>query len=660
MTIKVLSLFSGIGGIDLAFALAGFDIVAQVEIDDYCRKVLEKHAPTYWSNAVRYGDIREVTGKQIGYVDGIVGGFPCFVAGTMVLTLEGYKPIEKLNVGEMVLTHLGNWQPITSVMSRYAEKTLTIDGMGIMETTTTHEHPYYASAMEMRYVSRKIGKRRHFEDKKWIDAKDLTNNHFLTQVLPQATIAETETDAFWWLVGRYLADGWRVQRKGRANAGRVVICASHDEAEELANAIVSAGLHATLVKERTVVKYHIVKNDFYQFLEQFGHKADGKTLPGWCLQLPQQKASCLLEGYLSGDGSLYKNKSGNVGGKRFTTVSKSLALGMALLGQKAFGIVASVYEHNVPETTVIEGRAVNQKAQFSVSFADKQRSAFIEGNYGYKKIRTITETNGDTVYNISVGTDESYIANGAIVHNCQDISIAGNGLGLQGARSGLWYEFARLISEIRPRFVMLENVPAITHRGGLDVIGNLTALGYDCQWGIVSASDAGAPHKRERWFCVGYANSNTARKPRRNIVHYSQRNTTRYLQKRELACGVRSKRQIHGKSETMGNAPRQTTIKNVWRIIKCASQLSDSNGARKQQTVSQSQLGRDAHGLSARLDITGHTFPNPPNMAQKDSEPSRLTDIRKGRKDRIKALGNAVVPQVVYPIAQAIMKRLTD
>ena len=81
---------------------------------------------------------------------------------------------------------------------------------------------------------------------------------------------------------------------------------------------------------------------------------------------------------------------------------------------------------------------------------------------------------------------------------CQDISLAGNGAGLDGERSGLWWEMHRLIGEIRPGFVFLENVPAITNRGGRAVVGALAALGYDARWGVLSAFDVGAPHRRDR------------------------------------------------------------------------------------------------------------------------------------------------------------------
>lgn len=88
---------------------------------------------------------------------------------------------------------------------------------------------------------------------------------------------------------------------------------------------------------------------------------------------------------------------------------------------------------------------------------------------------------------------------------CQDISVAGNGKGLAGERSGLFYEIIRLTKEIRPAFVFLENVPAIRTRGLREVVRAFTEIGYDCRWTCLSASDVGANHKRERWFLLAYS-----------------------------------------------------------------------------------------------------------------------------------------------------------
>ena len=88
---------------------------------------------------------------------------------------------------------------------------------------------------------------------------------------------------------------------------------------------------------------------------------------------------------------------------------------------------------------------------------------------------------------------------------CQDLSVAGLGKGLAGERSGLFFEIVRLVQEIKPTFVFLENVPAIRTRGLSEVVHALAEIGYDCRWTCLSAADVGAPHKRERWFLLAHA-----------------------------------------------------------------------------------------------------------------------------------------------------------
>ena len=86
---------------------------------------------------------------------------------------------------------------------------------------------------------------------------------------------------------------------------------------------------------------------------------------------------------------------------------------------------------------------------------------------------------------------------------CQDISVAGKGAGIEGSRSGLWSEMHRIISEVRPRFALIENVPMLTIRGGTRVIADLAEIGYDAEWQIVGADDVGAWHRRKRiWICA--------------------------------------------------------------------------------------------------------------------------------------------------------------
>jgi DNA (cytosine-5)-methyltransferase 1 len=87
---------------------------------------------------------------------------------------------------------------------------------------------------------------------------------------------------------------------------------------------------------------------------------------------------------------------------------------------------------------------------------------------------------------------------------CQDISLAGDGLGLDGARSGLWSEYARLIGELQPKRVLVENVAALLGRGLDRVLGDLATLGYDAEWHCIPASYAGLRHLRDRVWIVAY------------------------------------------------------------------------------------------------------------------------------------------------------------
>jgi len=101
---------------------------------------------------------------------------------------------------------------------------------------------------------------------------------------------------------------------------------------------------------------------------------------------------------------------------------------------------------------------------------------------------------------------------------CQDISAAGKGAGIDGERSGMWGEMARIIHEVRPRFVFVENSPMLTSRGLGTVLGDLASMGFDARWGVLGAADVGANHQRDRIWIVG--NSNSMRLQRNN--RYSQ------------------------------------------------------------------------------------------------------------------------------------------
>lgn len=257
---------------------------------------------------------------------------------------------------------------------------------------------------------------------------------------------------------------------------------------------------------------------------------------------------------------------------------------------------------------------------------------------------------------------------------CQDISSANqNASGLNGSRSGLWYEFARIIGELRPRAVVLENVSAILiyGRGAHEVLGQLTELGYNSQWGIIPASAAGAPHERKRWFAVGFNMVNTLRYGRHHRRRITRRNRGIYVKngalKKTVTDGSRQFAKIKRGNGAVSNS-RQ------YQQIPDASGAGLENAKRPElqprgvtpffgRQLSQPGLDRETNGVARGLDgtIMRHEFPARPGEAPKASEPPRLLDSRnENHKERLKALGNGVVPQVAYPIFYYLYERLAN
>lgn len=186
---------------------------------------------------------------------------------------------------------------------------------------------------------------------------------------------------------------------------------------------------------------------------------------------------------------------------------------------------------------------------------------------------------------------------------CQDISVAGNGAGLEGKRSGLFFQIVRLAEEIKPSFIFLENVPAIRTRG-LDSVGKeLAELGYDCRWGVISAYDMGAPHKRERWFLL--AHNNGERDELRNLLSENEKQG-------------RSEKQHQNTSNQSSDAGSNAEV------------LANTDGLRKLQSSGIKSECWQRIG-------DGSWWAIEPNV-------DRVVNGLPFRVDRIRGLGNAVVP----------------
>ena len=221
---------------------------------------------------------------------------------------------------------------------------------------------------------------------------------------------------------------------------------------------------------------------------------------------------------------------------------------------------------------------------------------------------------------------------------CQDISAAGGGNGIDGERSGLWREMARIIGEVRPRFVRVENSPLLVGRGLAVVLGDLADMGYDAQWFRLSASDLGAPHQRDRCWLVANDRS-------RRFSGQGEREVEQ--QRRAEAIGASAAPGILAHADSVRELQpqgRERVQRGRARDSRDATDMAHGHGHGLQGMVAESQPR--GHGRSAGLlGGTGIFPPWPTDPADApESRVGRVVDGMAHRAHRIKALGNGQVP----------------
>lgn len=198
---------------------------------------------------------------------------------------------------------------------------------------------------------------------------------------------------------------------------------------------------------------------------------------------------------------------------------------------------------------------------------------------------------------------------------CQDISIAGRGAGLDGERSGLWREYARLIGELRPQYAIVENTAALLSRGLGTVLGELAAIGYDAEWHCIPAAAVGAPHLRDRVWIVAYPQQDALR-------HEPGRRSREGRPDTPIARDDGSQGPL-ADSHTSDGHGRHRPLQMGWGAIACQAIAACEQG--RTEWATEPGVGRVVHGISDRVDRCG-------------------------------SLGNAVVPQIPELIGRAILE----
>ena len=319
--------------------------------------------------------------------------------------------------------------------------------------------------------------------------------------------------------------------------------------------------------------------------------------------------------------------------------------------------------------------------------------------------KDITKLDGNKIKNIDLLTGG---------FPCQDISVAGKGAGIEGERSGLWSEMYRIISEVRPKYALIENVPMLIHRGLERVLCDLAKIGYDAEWQIIGADDVGAWHRRKRIWIVAYPRCKLGEKgteeqrrlrrltKKRNSRNKSTRSGEAQLSTKVMAYtvskrwGAPENREIcKGRTPNTsiypGSIPRTSSkVSSDTSSIRWNSRFN-LRGKRYLQTVKKWCIKEDNSKRYRRKHRPGKTCSNIPNSSSKrlegyrgykelevtgqapnitsersreeirsywSSEPNvgRVANGVSNRVDKLKGLGNAIVPQV----AETIMYRIKN
>lgn len=217
---------------------------------------------------------------------------------------------------------------------------------------------------------------------------------------------------------------------------------------------------------------------------------------------------------------------------------------------------------------------------------------------------------------------------------CQDLSHAGKRAGLAGERSGLWSEFRRLIGELRPRYVIAENVPGLLGNGMATVLRDLAALRYDASWECIPAAAVGAPHRRDRVWIVGHANQD------------SQSVSTVNAKASELSGVVSNAREIRCNS-----GRSKQPLQGAW--VGGETLLGDTKQLRCSEMVEPIPARTKRKRTTNQVDYSGS--PEWRSWWAFEPELGRVVDGVPNRVDRVAALGNAVVPQIPELIGKAIL-----
>lgn len=351
------------------------------------------------------------------------GNRMCLVGGTLVLTNEGFIPIESVRVGHKVLTHMGRWRKVLWSGSTGVKPVVETRGPIANRLVSTYDHQFLAAERSSSYWERlSLGA------PQWYQAQELGGRYWLSPTkvarlpVPALPIKVLDEEMFWWAVGLWLADGWGYRTElpnGCWRRAGVWWCANEDQADLVEKHLREAfGERVKKVKDANpkMVRFVVYSQDLLVWMYRwFGHLAHGKKLAAWSLGLPRSSRQAVLDGYLQGDGCLVI-RDGSVA-NHAVSVNRPLLRGIQMLVHTLGGAATiALTKHEGQEKVAGRDCLVRESWTLKTHSAPTRRVRSY-GEFLAAQVTSVVPLGDEVVYDLEVEEDHSFIAEGVIVHN---------------------------------------------------------------------------------------------------------------------------------------------------------------------------------------------------------------------------------------------------
>ena len=344
----------------------------------------------------------------------------CFPAGTKVSTPAGLVDIESISVGDIVLDMNGEERSVEATTNHIAADLVYVKAAGLPDLLTTYEHPFWCKPVVKRYHNIPV-----YGEPQWVKAKDLKVSDKIGLFVPKLGNEHIDSEIAY-LLGRYIGDGWKTPSNREKHPYKYYICCAFDEQDELEKHLNNANISHKKSINKTVAEYYInisgTNNEFLTNLfDKCGRYATDKKVPREVWNWDRESVEFMLKGYFDADGCVDKKR--NI--QRFTSVSKELVLNISELIRGVYHKNVNITHRKVKSSGNIEGRTINQhdsyEGRYNIGDVSKKYNNYDEeNNIMWVNVRKSNKDipKSEQVYNISVSESPTFIANGALVHNC--------------------------------------------------------------------------------------------------------------------------------------------------------------------------------------------------------------------------------------------------